>query len=40
MDADGGRGRVATRTHCMCVRMDCMQTQISVKKKEKKKNLL
>ena len=26
-------------THCMCVRMDCVQTQISVKKKTKRKKL-
>ena len=39
MDADGGRGRVGTRMRCMCVRMDCLQTQISVKKKRKEKRL-
>ena len=39
-DVDGGRGRVGTRTRCVCVRMDCLRTQISVNKKQKRKNLL
>ena len=36
VDADGGRGHVGARTHCMCVRMDCLWTQTSVKKKQRK----
>ena len=37
VDTDGGRRRVGARMHCMCVRMDCLWTQISVKKKKKRK---
>ena len=39
VDADGGRGHVGTWTHCMSMQMDCVQMQISVKKKRKEKKL-
>ena len=37
---DGGRERGGTRMRCVCMRMDCLQTQINVNKKQKRKNLL
>ena len=39
VDADGGRGCLGSRTHCVCMQMDCVQTQISVNKKTKQKKL-
>ena len=33
VDADRGRGCLGSRTHCVCMQMDCVRTQMSVKKK-------
>ena len=39
VDADGGRGCLGSRTRCVCMQMDCVQTQIRVNKKTKQKKL-
>ena len=38
MDMDGGHEHIGTQMCCMCMQMDCLWAQMSVKKEEK--NLL
>ena len=40
VDVDGGCECLGSRTRYVCMQMDCVWTQMSVKKKKKEKNLL